>query len=63
MGFWDGLRGACSTLPLVNYEIRMPRTARLVVRDHSSTIRVTGVQGGAKIQTRRGRVHLRDCRK
>jgi hypothetical protein len=63
VGFWEGLLGDCGTRPLVNYEIRMPRTARLIVRDVNSTIRVTGIQGGAKIHTRRGRVHLRDCLK
>lgn len=63
VGFWEGLLGDCGTRPLVNYEIRMPRTARLVVRDYNSTIRVTGIQGGAKIQTRRGRVRLQGCLK
>jgi hypothetical protein len=45
--------------PEVKYTIRMPKTARLTIRDHRSDTEVTGLQGALDLTTYRGsaRVH------
>lgn len=45
--------------PEVRYTIRMPKTARLAIRDHRSDTEVTGLQGALDLTTYRGtaRVH------
>ncbi len=44
--------------PEVRYTIRMPKTARLTIRDHRSETEVTGLQGALDLTTHRGSVHL-----
>jgi hypothetical protein len=44
--------------PEVRYTIRMPRTARLTIRDHRSDIDVAGLQGALNLTTHRGTTHL-----
>jgi opacity protein-like surface antigen len=45
--------------PEVRYTIRMPRTARLMIRDHRSDTQISDLQGALSLQTHRGvaRVH------
>ncbi len=45
-------------LPLVNYTVKMPRTATLKVDDHMSTIRVTDLQSVMDIFTYKGVIEL-----
>jgi hypothetical protein len=40
--------------PAVHYTIRMPRTARLLIRDYRSDIRIGRLQGGLELNTYRG---------
>jgi DUF4097 and DUF4098 domain-containing protein YvlB len=47
------------TNPEVRYTIRMPKTARLAIRDHRSDTEVTGLQGALDLTTHRGTVHVR----
>jgi hypothetical protein len=44
--------------PEVRYTIRMPKTARLTIRDHRSDIDVAGLQGALNLTTHRGTAHL-----
>ncbi len=44
--------------PEVRYTIRMPKTAKLVIRDHRSETEVTGLQGPLDVTTHRGGVRL-----
>ncbi len=46
------------TLPLVRYTIRMPRTARLFVKDYKSDSRLAGLRGGLELETYKGRVEI-----
>lgn len=53
--------GCCSdnvTNPEVRYTIRMPKTAKLIIRDHRSDTEVSGLQGALDIETHRGGVRL-----
>jgi hypothetical protein len=45
--------------PEVRYTIRMPKAARLTIRDHRSDTDATGLQGAVDLTTHRGTVHLR----
>jgi hypothetical protein len=47
------------TNPEVKYTIRMPKTARLAIRDHRSDTEVTGLQGALDLTTQRGAARLR----
>src|SRR5215467_10724558 len=44
------------SLPLVNYTILMPRTARLEIKDHKSKTTVTGLKAAVNINTFKGSV-------
>jgi len=44
--------------PEVRYEIRMPRTARLTIRDHRSEIGISGLQGALDLETHRRIAHV-----
>lgn len=46
------------TNPEVRYTIRMPKTAKLTIRDHRSETEVSGLQGPLDVTTHRGGVHL-----
>ena len=50
--------GDCSSRPFVNYEIRMPHSASLEVKDHKSRISVDGVAGEVAIDSYKGVVRL-----
>ena len=41
-------------LPEVRYALRIPKTARLTIRDHRSTTEITGLQGALVLSTYRG---------
>ncbi len=58
-GILDMFSGGFSQ-PLVHYEIRMPRTARLDIDDYKSEIRVTGLQADLVIETYKGDVEVDD---
>jgi Putative adhesin len=47
------------TNPEVRYTIKMPKTARLIIRDHRSDTQVDGLQGALDLTTHRGTVHVR----
>lgn len=53
-GFW----GNDGTLPFVHYTIRMPRSAKLEIKDYKSRIRVAALDGDLKLNTYKGRVDL-----
>ena len=44
--------------PVVHYTIRMPRTAQLIIRDHRSQSRISGLDGALDIDTHRGSVRV-----
>jgi Putative adhesin len=44
--------------PEVRYTVRMPKTARLTIRDHRSDTEVSGLQGALDLVTQRGTVHV-----
>ena len=44
--------------PIVRYTIRMPRMAQLIIRDHRSQTRVSGLLGALDIDTHRGSVRV-----
>ena len=58
-GILDMFSGGFSQ-PLVHYEIRMPRTARLDIDDYKSEIRVTGLQADLVIETYKGDIEVDD---
>lgn len=45
--------------PEVRYTIKMPKTARLAIKDHRSDTEVTGLQGELDLTTHRGTAHIR----
>jgi len=47
-----------TVLPFVHYEIRMPRTAHLAIKDHKSRTEVSGLKGEANIDTYKGTVEV-----
>jgi len=51
---WFGV----TILPFVHYEIRMPRTARLEIKDHKSRLEITGLKTEARIETYKGTVDV-----
>lgn len=55
---WGWCIGNCS-MPRVQYTIRMPRTARLTIRDHRSRIEVDNLAAGVDLNTHRGEARLR----
>ena len=44
--------------PLLHYTIRMPRTAKLRIRDHASDAEISGLDGALEIETHRGNFHV-----
>ncbi|MGE5277993.1 MAG: hypothetical protein ACM3SU_13430 [Acidobacteriota bacterium] len=48
------------TLPFVRYTIKLPRAARLAVKDYKSESRISGLGGGLDFDTYKGRVTLAD---
>ena len=46
--------------PLVHYEVRMPRSARLAIDDYKSEISVTGLQSDLVIDTYKGDIDVED---
>lgn len=44
--------------PEVRYTVRMPKTARLIIRDHRSNTEVAGLQGALDLTTQRGSAHI-----
>jgi hypothetical protein len=55
-----GIFGGNRTLPFVRYTIKLPKTARLKVKDYKSESRIAGLQGGLDFDTYKGRVELAD---
>ncbi|MGH9369078.1 MAG: DUF4097 family beta strand repeat-containing protein [Thermoanaerobaculia bacterium] len=53
-----GIFGEDGTLPFVRYTIRLPRTARLEVKDFKSETRIHGLAGSLKLETYKGRVEI-----
>jgi len=56
--FTFSFRDDCGSRPFVAYEIRMPRTAALSLKDHKSRISVEGLAGDASIESYKGVVRL-----
>ena len=46
--------------PYVNYRIKMPGTARLIIDDYKSKIRIDGLSSDVEIDTYKGRVDISD---
>lgn len=59
---WFGgwFHGSCSSLPFVHYEISLPRTAEVRVKDYKSKIDVAGLAGDLELETYKGTVDVRD---
>jgi hypothetical protein len=62
--YYFEFNGCCSfndtgTNPEVRYTVKMPKTARLTIRDHRSTTEVVGLQGALDFSTDRGIGHIR----
>ncbi len=47
-------------MPFVRYTIRLPRTARLTVKDYKSQTHVTGLAGALDLNTYKGDVEIAD---
>ncbi|KAA0256162.1 hypothetical protein FBQ97_08315 [Acidobacteria bacterium ACD] len=59
-GDWfSGWFGSCSSLPFVHYEITLPRSAEVRVKDFKSTIEVAGLDGDLELETYKGTVDVR----
>jgi hypothetical protein len=56
--FWDLFGGESGNLPLVHYTIKMPRTARLVIKDYKSKTSVADLRSDAEIETYKGSVEV-----
>jgi hypothetical protein len=46
--------------PFFHYTVRMPRTARLRIRDHKSETEIEGLAGDLDVDTHKGTVRVRD---
>lgn len=55
-GWWGGwFGGACrGNLPLVHYEITVPATAAVAVKDHKSRLEIAGLAGDLRLDTYKG---------
>jgi hypothetical protein len=51
-------RGDCASRPFVKYEVRMPKSASLELKDHKSRIRVDGLAGDLSVDSYKGTVRL-----
>lgn len=49
-----------NTLALVNYEIQMPKTASLKIKDYKSETKINGVHSAIELETYKGEVHVKD---
>jgi hypothetical protein len=56
--FWGIFDGETGSLPFVHYTIKMPRTARLVIKDYKSETNVTDLRSDADIETYKGEVKV-----
>lgn len=56
--FWDIFDGESSSLPLVHYQITMPRTARLEIKDYKSELEVSGLRSDVRIETYKGTAEI-----
>lgn len=52
--FWGIFGGETGSLPLVHYTIRMPRTARLVVKDYKSKSTIADLRSEVEFDTYKG---------
>jgi len=59
-GFWGLFGGNSGSLPFVHYTIKMPRTARLVIKDYKSNTSVSDLRSDAEVETYKGRVEIRN---
>jgi hypothetical protein len=57
-GRFLGILGGDETLPFVRYSIRVPKTARLEVKDYKSQSRISGLEGSLDFDTYKGRVEI-----
>lgn len=57
-GLWGAFGVSHGTLPFVRYTIRMPRTARLRIKDYKSETHVSGLAGELDLTTYKGRVQV-----
>jgi hypothetical protein len=57
-GGFLGIFGTDNTLPFVRYTLKLPRKARLEIKDYKSESRVDGLQGAIRFDTYKGRVEL-----
>ncbi len=55
-GFWRAFGIDGGTLPFVRYAIRMPRTARLTIKDYKSSMRIADLAADLNVNTYKGRV-------
>jgi hypothetical protein len=53
-----GIFGDDGTLPLVRYTIRMPKSARLEIKDYKSESHIRGIAGRLEMDTYKGRVEI-----
>ena len=58
--FWDLFSKNTGSLPLVHYEIKMPRTADLIIEDYKSETEISNLQASVEIETYKGTVDIRD---
>lgn len=59
-GDWfGGWFGSCSSLPFVHYEISLPHSAEVRIKDYKSTIEVSGLAGDLELETYKGTVDVR----
>ncbi len=58
--FDDGWRWGGTDIPAVHYTLTMPATARLTIDDHESTVDLTGLRAGLRLDTHDGALTLRD---
>ena len=57
--FWGLFSKNTGSLPLVHYEIKMPRNADLVIEDYKSETEISGMQASVELETYKGKVDIR----
>jgi hypothetical protein len=50
--------GSCSSRPFVHYEISMPKTASLRLKDYKSDSHITGLSADVEVETYKGNVRI-----
>ncbi|MBC8181153.1 DUF4097 family beta strand repeat protein [candidate division KSB1 bacterium] len=56
--FWGIFSNDTGSLPLVHYEIKMPRTADLIIEDYKSDTEISDLRASVELETYKGTVEI-----